>query len=178
MISNIPGNIYVYIALKTEIIHHPMRYSLFAILSSVSAISLFVFILIIFRSYIERRKDGLINLDEEKKSSFKDIIQTLKIAGRLIKTRHILLLLIFFVYLGENFYEIFIIFSCVKSLQGYHQCFSSTFMVHRLVIIRNMEVNIACFLSDKYRRKFNLDTRKRLLGLHGILLGAGEIVGQ
>ncbi len=117
IISNLPGNIYVYVSLKTEIIHHTMRYSLFSILSVVAAVGLFIFILIIFRSYIERRRDDLIKPDQEKKSALADIIQTLKIAGRLLKTRHMLLLQILFIYLGENFYEFLSFFSYVKSLK-------------------------------------------------------------
>ena len=101
ILSLIPGNIYVYLSLKTEIIHHTMRYSLFSILSVLSAIGLVIFILIIFRSYIEQRRENLIKTDKEKKDTFIDIIQTLKIAGRLLKTRNMLLLLILFIYLGR-----------------------------------------------------------------------------
>ncbi len=112
MISNIPGNTYVYVALKTEIIHHTMRYSLFAVLSVVAAVGLLIYIVVIFRSYTERRKDGLIKPDEEKESAFAGIIRTLKIAGRLLKTRHMLLLQILFVYLGEDFQELCSLFIC------------------------------------------------------------------
>jgi len=105
IISFLPGNIYVYLSLKTEIIHRTMRYSLFSILSVVSAIGLVLFILIIFRSYIERRRDGLIKSDKEKESTLTDINQTLKTSVRLLKTRNMRLLLSLFIYLGKYFYE-------------------------------------------------------------------------
>jgi len=105
IISLLPGNIYVYLSLKTEIIHHTMRYSLFSILSVVSAIGLLLFIFIIIRSYIERRRDGLIKSDKEKTNTLADISRTLKVAGRLLQTRNMLLLLILFIYLGKYFYE-------------------------------------------------------------------------
>jgi hypothetical protein len=82
-----------------------MRYSLFSILSVVSAIGLVLFILIIFRSYIERRRDGLIKSDKETKSTLTDINQTLKTSVRLLKTRNMRLLLSLFIYLGKYFYE-------------------------------------------------------------------------
>jgi len=82
-----------------------MRYSMFSILSVVSAIGLLLFLFIIFRSYIERHRDGLIKSDKEKQNTLADINRTLKIAGQLLKTRNMLLLLILFIYLGKYFYE-------------------------------------------------------------------------
>jgi hypothetical protein len=99
--SLLPGNIYVYLSLKTEIIHHAMRYSLFSILSVVSAVGLILFILIIFRSYLDQRRNGLIKPEKDKTSTLADISQTLKTAGRLLKTRNMRLLLIIFVFLGK-----------------------------------------------------------------------------
>jgi len=105
IISQVPGNIYAYLFLKTEIIHHSIRYSMFSILSVVAAIGLVLFICIIFRSYIERRRDGLIKGDKEKKDTVPGISSTLKEAGRLLKTRNMLILLCLAIYLGKSFYE-------------------------------------------------------------------------
>ena len=77
------------------------RYSLFSIFSVIAAVSLMMFLFIIWRSYIEGRRDNLIKIDEEKKSTPTDFSQTLKTTGRLLKTRNILLLLLLFVYLGK-----------------------------------------------------------------------------
>jgi hypothetical protein len=99
-----------------------MRYSLFSILSIVAAIALVVFIVIIFRSYIEGHREGLIEADKEKKSTLATIGQTLKIAGRLLKTRNILLLLIVFVYTGKYFDE-FVSFFKSLFIQGLASAF-------------------------------------------------------
>jgi hypothetical protein len=82
-----------------------MRYDLFSILSIVAAVGLLVFAFIIFRSYIERRRKGLIKSDKEKKITLRDIGQTLKTAGRLLKTRNMLLLLVLSVYASKYFNE-------------------------------------------------------------------------
>ena len=80
-----------------------MRYSLFAVLSVVAAVGLFFFLVIVFRSYMERKRDLLLKPNEEKTSVLADIGQTLKVAVRLLKTRHIILLLVLFMHLGEYF---------------------------------------------------------------------------
>jgi hypothetical protein len=81
------------------------RYSLFSIFSVIAGIGLAIFILIIWRSYLERRRDTLIKIYVEKKGSLADIGQTLKTIGRLLKTRNMLLLLVLFAYLGKCLYN-------------------------------------------------------------------------
>jgi hypothetical protein len=78
---------------------------MFSILSVVAAIGLVLFICIIFRSYMEQRRDGLIKGDKEKKDTLAGISSTLKEAGRLLKTRNMLILLCLAIYLGKSFYE-------------------------------------------------------------------------
>ncbi len=51
--SLLPGNIYTYLTLKTEIIDRTTRYSFFSIFSIIVAISLVLFIFLIWRSCIE-----------------------------------------------------------------------------------------------------------------------------
>jgi hypothetical protein len=69
----VSGNIYIYLSLKTEVIGRSTRCSLFSIFSVVSGVSLTLFILIIWRSYIERRRDAVIKINEEKKGTLSDI---------------------------------------------------------------------------------------------------------
>jgi hypothetical protein len=97
----LPGNIYSYLSLKTEMIDRATRYSLFSVLSVASGIGVVLFILIVWRSYMERRRDNLITTNKEKKITLADVGQTLKIGGRLLKTRNMLLLLILAVLLGK-----------------------------------------------------------------------------
>jgi len=78
---------------------------MFSILSVVAAISLVLFICIIFRSYMERRRDGLIKAAKEKKDAVIGISSTLKEAGQLLKTRNMLILFSLAIYLGKSFYE-------------------------------------------------------------------------
>lgn len=111
---------------------------MFSILSVVAAIGLVVFIFIIFRSYFEKRQNSSI---KEKKETLADIIQTLKIAGQLLKTRNMLALLILFAYLGKILYEYSTFVLNIKHLKGYRQYFLLLFMVQVLAIIKNMEVN-------------------------------------
>ncbi len=102
-ISLLPGSIYVYVSLKTEMVDRATRYSLFSIFSTVAAVSLVLFLTIIWRSCIERRRrDSLI---EVKKTTLANVGQTLKIIFRLLKTRNMLLLLIVFAYLGKYYYK-------------------------------------------------------------------------
>jgi len=77
------------------------RIPLFVVFSIVSAVGLLLFIFIIWRSYVEKRRDNLNRSDEPKKSALEDISQTLKLAGKLLKTRNMLLLLIPFAYSGK-----------------------------------------------------------------------------
>ncbi len=100
-----PGNIYIYLSLKTEMIDRATRYPLFIIFSVVSAIGLLVFMLIIWRSYIERRLDTLHRIYDVKKDALADIKRTFKTVGQLLKTRNMLLLLILFAYLGKYLYK-------------------------------------------------------------------------
>ncbi len=58
-----------------------------------------IFICIIWRSLIERRRNILIKTD-----TLTNFTQTLKTAGRLLKTRNMLLLLILFAYIGKNLF--------------------------------------------------------------------------
>ncbi|CAF0905754.1 unnamed protein product [Rotaria sordida] len=141
-VSLLAGNIYVYIALKTEMIDSATRIPLFIVFSIVSAIGLVLFVFIIWRSYVEKNRDTLIHTVEERRNTLVDIVQTLKIAVRLLKTRNMLLLLLPFAYSG----------------------FSTTFF---------QGVYGTCI---GHYVKYG-DTRKRLIGLHGILVGCGEILG-
>ncbi len=52
-------------------------------------------------------------------------------------------------------------------------------MQHVLDIMLNMEVkiNIFFFIKNEMFFVYWIDTRKRLIGLHGILVGCGEILG-
>ncbi len=77
------------------------RIPLFVVFSIVSAVGLLLFIFIIWRSYVEKRRDNLNRSDEPKKSALEDISRTLKLAGKLLKTRNMLLLLIPFAYSGK-----------------------------------------------------------------------------
>lgn len=99
--SLLPGNIYIYLTLKTDTIDRAMRYSLFSVLAVVVAVSLALFVLLIWRSCTEQRENSVIRNNETKKSSLARIVQTLKISGQLLKTRNMLLLLIIFAYLGK-----------------------------------------------------------------------------
>ena len=176
--SLLPGNIYIYQVLKTEIIHRNTRYSLFAILSVVSAVGLCFFLLIVFRSYMERKRDLLLNTDDEKKSAPANIGQTLKVAGRLLKTRHMILLQVLFIYLGGYFRRFLSFISVDFYFKVYRHRFWSMCTGHPLATIRNTEVKIDSLAHDVDMWECHLDTRKRLLGLHGILIGLGEIVGS
>ncbi len=98
--SLLPGNIYTYLTLKTEIIDRTTRYSLFSIFSIIIVISLVLFIFLICRSCMEQRQN-----DKIKKTSLTNVIQTLKISGQLLKTRNMLLLLILFAYLGKYYFK-------------------------------------------------------------------------
>ncbi|CAM4814393.1 unnamed protein product, partial [Rotaria magnacalcarata] len=139
-VSLLAGNIYVYIALKTEMIERATRIPLFIVFSIVSAVGLVLFLFIIWRSYTERKRDTLIRTEE--RGTIGDIIPTLKIAVKLLKTRNMLLLLIPFAYTGFS--------------QTFFQGVYGTCIGHYV----------------KYG-----DTRKRLIGLHGMLVGCGEILG-
>ncbi|CAF2311775.1 unnamed protein product [Rotaria sp. Silwood2] len=142
-VSLLAGNVYIYISLKTEMIDSATRIPLFVVFSVVSAVGLVLFALIIWRSYVEKNRDTLIRNVEEKRNTLVDIVQTLKIAVKLLKTRNMLLLLIPFAYSG----------------------FSTTFF---------QGVYATCI---GHYVKYG-DTRKRLIGLHGILVGCGEILGK
>jgi hypothetical protein len=56
------GNLYIYLSLKTDIIGRSARYSLISIFSVIAGIALVVFIVMIWRSYLERRRDTLIKI--------------------------------------------------------------------------------------------------------------------
>jgi hypothetical protein len=77
------------------------RIPLFVVFSIVSAVGLVLFLFIIWRSYIEKRRDTLIRPEEPKRSTAADIVLTLKNASKLLQTRNMLLLLIPFAYSGE-----------------------------------------------------------------------------
>ena len=105
-LSMVSGNLYVYLSLKTEMIDRSTRYSLFSVFSIIAGIGLAIFILIIWRSYLERPRDTLIKIYVQKRSSLVHIGQTLKTMGRLLKTRNMLFLLVLFAYLGKCLYNI------------------------------------------------------------------------
>ncbi len=77
------------------------RIPLFVVFSIVSAIGLVVFIFIIWRSFVDKRLESSTRSEEPKKSVIADIIKTLKVAGKLLRTRNMLLLLIPFAYSGK-----------------------------------------------------------------------------
>ncbi len=79
------------------------RIPLFVVFSIVSAVGLVIFLFIIWRSYVEKHR-GNSNQQSEtpKKSTLEDIGHTLKTAGRLLRTRNMLLLLIPFAYSGKS----------------------------------------------------------------------------
>lgn len=77
------------------------RIPLFVVFSIVSAVGLFLFLCIIWRSYVEKNRVTLNRTEEEKRGSLADIVHTLKVAVRLLKTRNMLLLLIPFAYSGK-----------------------------------------------------------------------------
>jgi hypothetical protein len=81
------------------------RIPLFVVFSIVSAAGLVLFIFMIWRTYIEKRRDDLnINPSDEppKQSRLADIGQTLKTAWKLLQTRNMLLLIIVFAYSGKE----------------------------------------------------------------------------
>ncbi|CAF1214416.1 unnamed protein product [Adineta ricciae] len=141
-VSLLAGNIYVFIALKAQIIDRATRIPLFVVFSIVSAVGLLIFMFVIWRSYVEKHRHTLSRIVEEKKSTLADVIHTLKVAGALLRTRNMLLLLIPFAYSGLS--------------NTLFQGVFATCIGHYV----------------KYG-----DTRKRLIGLHGILIGCGEILG-
>ena len=61
-----------------------------------------LFLFIIWRSYVEKNRNVLNQPVVEKKSVGADIIHTLKVAGKLLTTRNMLLLLIPFAYSGKK----------------------------------------------------------------------------
>jgi hypothetical protein len=90
----------VYLSITTETITRWTRYPLFPVFSVVSILGLVLFALIIWRTYLERRQSNSPPSDREGKVSLFDVIQTLKVAVRLLKTRNMLLLLVPFAYTG------------------------------------------------------------------------------
>ena len=90
----------MFIALKAETIDRATRIPLFIVFSIVSALGLGIFVLIIWRSILERRRQPVAVTIAPKKSVVEDIVSTLKVAGRLLKTRNMLLLLVPFAYSG------------------------------------------------------------------------------
>jgi hypothetical protein len=80
------------------------RIPLFVVFSIVSAVGLVIFLFIIWRSYVEKHRGNNSNQQSEtpKKSTLEDIGHTLKTAGRLLRTRNMLLLLITFAYSGKS----------------------------------------------------------------------------
>lgn len=104
-LSLLAGNIYVFIALKTQTIDRATRIPLFTVFSIVSVVGLALFALIIWRSILEKRRQPAAETVTVKTSVWQDISSTLKTAGRLLKTRNMLLLLIPFAYSGRSFHE-------------------------------------------------------------------------
>jgi hypothetical protein len=99
--SLLPGNLYLFLSVKTKTITRSTRYPLFAVFSVVSAVGLGLFAVIIWRTYMERRRSNLSSSSiEEKMQPVIDLIQTLKVAARLMKSRNRRLLLIPFAYTG------------------------------------------------------------------------------
>jgi hypothetical protein len=79
------------------------RIPLFVVFSIVSAVGLVIFLFIIWRSYVEKHLGNSHQQSETpKKSTLEDIGHTLKTAGRLLRTRNMLLLLITFAYSGKS----------------------------------------------------------------------------
>ncbi|CAF1351951.1 unnamed protein product [Rotaria sordida] len=140
--SLLGGNLYVYLSLKADVITRSTRYPLFTVFSVVCAIALAIYAYIIWRWLIERRQQQLQLEPVKRKTALSDVVDTLNIAVRLLRTRNMLLLLIPFAYTGFS--------------QTFFQTVYATCIGH----------------SIKYG-----NTRKRLIGLHGVLLGIGEIVG-
>jgi hypothetical protein len=71
------------------------------VFSIVSAVGLVLFLFVIWRSYVEKRREPIIVTNEPKKSTAADVVGTLKAAWRLLSTRNMLLLLIPFAYSGK-----------------------------------------------------------------------------
>ncbi len=99
-ISAIPGNLYVYLSLEAGVIYRSSRYKLFTVFSIVGAISFLPFGIMVWRSFIERRRSQ--PQQERQKVTLVDIGRTLTIALRLLKTRNMLILLISFLYTGKS----------------------------------------------------------------------------
>ena len=78
------------------------RIPLFVVFSIVSAVGLVLFIFIIWRTYVEKRRETVVPTDLPKKSTLADIVLTLKVALKLLRTRNMLLLLIPFAYSGKE----------------------------------------------------------------------------
>ncbi|CAM4802267.1 unnamed protein product [Rotaria magnacalcarata] len=133
--SLLGGNLYVYLSLKADAITRTTRYPLFFVFSVVCAIGLVIYACIIWRWLIERRGQKLQSDPIEQKTALSDVIETFKIALRLLKTRNMLLLLIPFAYTGFS--------------QTFFQTVYATCIGHTI----------------KYGT-----TRKRLIGLHGVLV--------
>ncbi|CAF4554938.1 unnamed protein product [Rotaria socialis] len=96
--SLLGGNLYVYLSLKADAITRTTRYPLFFVFSVVCAVGLVIYACIIWRWLIERRGQKLQSDPIEQKTALSDVIETFKIALRLLKTRNMLLLLIPFAY--------------------------------------------------------------------------------
>lgn len=103
--SLLAGNIYVYISLTAAVIGEKKRIPLFVVFSIISAVGLLVFVFIIWRSYVEKRRENPNRSDEPKRSVLADLSRTLNIAGKLLRTRNMLLLLIPFAYSGKALQE-------------------------------------------------------------------------
>lgn len=98
----LPGSLYMYLSIDADIITRSTRYPLFTVFSVVSAVGLAVFILLIWRRMAERRQANSLLSYNEERTTINDVIHTLKIAIRLMKTRTMLLLLIPFAYTGKD----------------------------------------------------------------------------
>ncbi len=99
-ISAVLGNLYVYLSLETGVIYRSSRYQLFTVFSIVGAISFLPFGIMVWRSFIERRRSQ--QQQEQQKVTLADIGHTLTIGLRLLKTKNMLLLLISFIYAGKS----------------------------------------------------------------------------
>ncbi|CAF4699759.1 unnamed protein product, partial [Rotaria magnacalcarata] len=145
------GNLYVYLSLKADAITRTTRYPLFFVFSVVCAIGLVIYACIIWRWLIERRGQKLQSDPIEQKTALSDVIETFKIALRLLKTRNMLLLLIPFAYTG---------FSQTFFQTVYATCIGHTIKYGSKPFL---------FIASKMKLTF-IATRKRLIGLHGVLV--------
>jgi hypothetical protein len=169
----------VYLSVKTAVIDRHIRIPLFIIFSGITALSLLVFLLMVWRDRIMRRRFGAWSASEtEMRATFQQMKGILSNVFQLMKSKHMALFAVLFVYLGRASSS-----SVDRTELELHLVRRSLAHILRrgLRHVHRSQCSIRRFKSDhtcSFRPCLAVDDRKRLIGLHGLLLGTGEILGQ